>query len=70
MVRIVREAIEIELQPNNMNRDVGFFSASHRSLSSAPSRNLLIMMPDLQGYAGQYMLGNSSPEANGSMLLR
>jgi hypothetical protein len=33
---IVREAIDIELHPNNMNRDVGFVSASHGSLSSPP----------------------------------
>jgi hypothetical protein len=51
MDRIIREAIEIELQHNNMTSEVGFFfSASHGSLSPASSRNLLNMAPDLQGY--------------------
>jgi hypothetical protein len=45
-----------------------FVSASHVSLSSAPSRNFLNMTPDLQGYAGQCTLGSSSSEATGSML--
>jgi hypothetical protein len=34
MNRIVREAIDIELHPNNMNTEVGFVSTSHGSLSS------------------------------------
>jgi hypothetical protein len=42
-------------------------SANRGSLSSAPSINLRNMMPDLQGYAGQYTLGSSSPKATGSM---
>jgi hypothetical protein len=55
---IVRKAIEIELHPNNMNREVGFHPASHRNLSSAPPRNLRNMMPDIQDYAGQCLLGS------------
>jgi hypothetical protein len=70
MDRIVWKAIEIELHPNNMNREVGFCSASHGSLSSAPSRILLNMTPDLQGYTGQCMLSSSNPEATGSMFAR
>jgi hypothetical protein len=53
MNHIVREAIEIELHPSNMTREMGFVSAGHRSLSSAPSRNVLNVTSDLQGYAGQ-----------------
>jgi hypothetical protein len=51
MYRIVREAIQIELHPNNMKREVGFLLASYGSLPSAPSRNIRHMTPDLQGYA-------------------
>jgi hypothetical protein len=36
MDRIVREAIEIDLHPYNMNRKVLFASVNHVSLSSAP----------------------------------
>jgi hypothetical protein len=36
---IVRAAIEIELHPNSMNREVPFASSSHGS-SSTSSRNL------------------------------
>jgi hypothetical protein len=36
MDRIVREAIEIELQSNNMKREVGFISANHGNLSLLP----------------------------------
>jgi hypothetical protein len=42
---IVREAIEIELHPNNITVRLFFVSAGHGSLSSAPSRNLLNMTP-------------------------
>jgi hypothetical protein len=35
-----REVTETELHPNNTNRRVGFVSASHWSLTSAPSWNL------------------------------
>jgi hypothetical protein len=68
MNRSIREAIEIERHPNNMNRKVVFVSASHGSLSSAPLRNLLNMTPDLQGHTGQCTLGNSSSEVTGAIL--
>jgi hypothetical protein len=67
---MAREAIESELQPNNMNREVGCCLSNDASLSSALSRNLLTMTPDLRGYAGQYTLGSSSPKATESMLAR
>jgi hypothetical protein len=52
MDRIVREAIEIELQPNNIKRDAGFVSERKGSLSFAPSINFQNMTPDLLGYVG------------------
>jgi hypothetical protein len=51
-----------------LSHQLVFVSASHGSLSSAPSRNLLNMTPDLQGYNGQYALAIYSPVAAGSML--
>jgi hypothetical protein len=54
MDRIVREAIEIELHHNNMDREVSFASGIHGSHSSAPSRNLT---PDIQDHMGPCMLG-------------
>jgi hypothetical protein len=38
--RIITEAIEIELHPNNMNKTQDFVSISHRNHLSAPSRKL------------------------------
>jgi hypothetical protein len=67
MNRNVRDAIEIELHPNNINSKV-FVSASHGSLSSAPQRNLLNMTPDLQGHTDQCTLGNSSSEVTEAIL--
>jgi hypothetical protein len=61
MDSVVKEAIEIELLPNNMNREVGFVSASHGSLLFASLRNLRNMTPDLQGYAGQCTLDSLAP---------
>jgi hypothetical protein len=51
------------------SRRMWFVSASHGSLSSAPSRNLMNMTPDLWGYAGQSTHSSSSPMATGSMLM-
>jgi hypothetical protein len=39
MDRIIRKAIEIELQSNNINREDGFSSESHGSLSFATYGN-------------------------------
>jgi hypothetical protein len=44
-------------------------SASHRSLSSTPSRNLRNITPDLQGYPGQYTLGSLAPRLLGQCSL-
>jgi hypothetical protein len=38
--RIIMEAIEIELHPNNMNKTQDFVSISHGKHLSAPSRKL------------------------------
>jgi hypothetical protein len=62
MDRIVREAVEIELHRNNMNREVGFVSLSHGSRSSFPSRKLT---PDLKGHAGPCTLGSLVPRLLG-----
>jgi hypothetical protein len=46
-----------------------FVSASHGNLSSAPSRNLRNMTPDLQCYAGQCTLGSLTPRLLGQSSL-
>jgi hypothetical protein len=46
---IVREAIEIELHPNNMK--TGFVWTSQETLLSVSLRNLQKMTPDPLGYA-------------------
>jgi hypothetical protein len=68
---IVREAIEIELYSNNMNREVGFcLSKSWKplicSLKKPPEHDA--RSTRLQDYEGQCTLAISSPEATGSML--
>jgi hypothetical protein len=73
MDHIVREVIEIELRPNNMNREVGFVSASHGNLSSASSRNPLNMTRDLQGYKATKVNARSpflAPKLLGQFSLR
>jgi hypothetical protein len=68
MDHIIREGIEIELHPNNMKRKGGFCLSNSWKSPSAPTRNLLNMMPDLQGCIDQCTLSSSGPEATGSML--
>jgi hypothetical protein len=50
MDRIIGEAIEIELHPNNMNREVGFCLSKAWKPLICSLKNLLNMTPDLQGY--------------------
>jgi hypothetical protein len=71
MDRIIREAIEIELRPNHMNREVGFclsktwkpLICSHKKPPENDAR-----YTRLQVYEGQCTLAISSSEATGSML--
>jgi hypothetical protein len=64
MDRNIRGPLRLSSIPTIWTERLVSISASHGNLSSAPSRNLLNMTPDLQGNIGQCMLGSSSPEAS------
>jgi hypothetical protein len=60
MDRIIREVIDIELHPNNMNREVGFcLSKSWKPLICSLKKNLRNMTPDPQGYTSRGMACSS-----------